>query len=176
MREGAPGPPPVSLHRRAGQHAVLLLVPAALLLSACGAEEPATTAQTSAEAQDTAEAAKENASERERVKAEVNERGETPRSPVRKSRTSEHGGDEVAAPGADQTARPDRSRPDRDSAVEQLEANVQQLLEGGEGERSGSGGSGLQIPPGLLDQGGKPTNPLEGVCLDPDECPGDQGS
>ena len=61
---------------------------------------------------------------------------------------------------------PARATPDQ---VEQLEANVQELLEGGQGDQSG-GGSQLHVPPGLLDQGGGSTNPLQDPCLSPDKC------
>ena len=45
-------------------------------------------------------------------------------------------------------------------------------LEGSKGERPGNDGSGLRLPPELLDQGGGNADPFEDLCLDPDECPG----
>jgi hypothetical protein len=154
---------------------VLLVVGAAILLSACGEQEPATTAQVHEARADADPAsprlATGGAGRRDRGNRSSQARGDDAGQRAGKRRRVAPGGDGRTSAGGGNPA-PDgtgSSKPQADSISDELKANVQELLEGG---RPANGDSGLQIPPGLLDQGDRATNPLDDLCLDPDKCPG----
>jgi len=158
--------------RRRG--AILLLIGAATVLAACGEEEPATTAQ-APEAQGAAnpETAELEAGASEKANQKGNRpkrsHGDEAREPAGKA---DKGGPKSGGPrsgGGNSKGGAGQLKP---SAEEELEAAAQELLQGGQGGRPGKGDSGLGVPPKLLDQGGKPANPLKDLCLDPDKCPG----
>lgn len=153
-----------------------LLVGAAILLSACGEKEPATTAQVQEADADRASprVATGGAGRSDRGNRSSQARADDDRHRAGKRHGVAPGGDGGTSASGGNLA-PDATRsskPPGDPVSDELEANVQELLEGSEGGRPANGDSGLQLPPGLLDQGDEATNPLDDPCLDPDKCPG----
>lgn len=150
---------------------------AANLLPACGGEEePATTAQ-GPEGQRVANpgtadpetgAAQKPSQEGDRQEKTP---GDGPREDEGKVEREGSAVDRSVSSGADRD-RGVGAPPAQPSASQELEAAVQELLHASEGERPGKDRSGLRVPPELLDQGGGNADPLEDLCLDPDECPG----
>jgi hypothetical protein len=153
------------------------LLLAAALLSACGEEEPATTAQTrevdgvadSGSVESSAEPVeKENRGANRPERARGNKAREHVGRPNRIGSGRDGDGSGGAKPKRGGAGTPEPESP----ATKELEAGAQELLDAGEGGRPENDDSGLQVPPALLDQGGRPAPALEDVCLDPDKCPG----
>jgi len=145
---------------------------------ACGEEDPAPTAQTP-QAQDlehpgaaepeTGAQAKANSG---RNRPDRTRGGETRKPSGEADRGGSKGDGRESDPGTAERARGPAATPPGAATPEQLEAAVQELIEGSKDERPERGDSGLQLPPALLEGGDKPQASLEEICLDPARCPG----
>ena len=158
--------------------AILILIGTATATFACGEEDPAPTAQTP-QAQDLEHpgAAGPETGAHAGAKAGGDRpdrtRGGENRKPSREADPGGSKGDgrESDAGTAERARGPAATAPAA-ATPEQLEAAVQELIDGSTSEPPERGDSGLQLPPALLQGGDKPQASLEEICVDPDRCPG----